>query len=65
MYNKDLDERRDADVYVQFPITAMREIKLLKLLNHENILRLSDMAVEHPSRQGRSFYDEIYSPTCD
>jgi serine/threonine protein kinase len=34
----------------QFPITALREIKLLKLLSHPNILRLEDMAVEHPSR---------------
>ncbi|KAL2119163.1 hypothetical protein VTJ04DRAFT_6123 [Mycothermus thermophilus] len=33
-----------------FPITALREIKLLKLLSHKNILRLEDMAVEHPPR---------------
>lgn len=33
-----------------FPITALREIKLLKLLSHKNILRLEDMAVEHPSK---------------
>ncbi|KAM0447964.1 hypothetical protein ACHAPV_006374 [Trichoderma viride] len=33
-----------------FPITALREIKLLKLLSHPNILRLEDMAVEHPTR---------------
>lgn len=65
MYNEDLDKRRDVDEYFQFPITAMREIKLLKLLNHENILRLCDMAVEHPSRQGRSLHDEVYPPTYD
>lgn len=35
---------------LQFPITALREIKLLKLLSHPNILKLEDMAVEHPSR---------------
>lgn len=34
-----------------FPITALREIKLLKLLSHKNILRLEDMAIEHPTRQ--------------
>lgn len=34
----------------------MREIKLLKLLSHENILRLSDMAVEYPTRQGMLHY---------
>ncbi|TDZ30950.1 Serine/threonine-protein kinase BUR1 [Colletotrichum spinosum] len=33
-----------------FPITALREIKLLKLLSHKNILELVDMAVEHPQR---------------
>ncbi|RBR11399.1 uncharacterized protein FIESC28_09013 [Fusarium coffeatum] len=33
-----------------FPITALREIKLLKLLSHKNILRLEDMAIEHPTR---------------
>ncbi|KAH6684383.1 kinase-like domain-containing protein [Halenospora varia] len=30
-----------------FPITALREIKLLKLLSHQNILKLEEMAVEH------------------
>lgn len=33
-----------------FPITALREIKLLKLLSHENILRLEEMAVEHHTK---------------
>ncbi|KAI8283198.1 Serine/threonine-protein kinase [Colletotrichum sp. SAR11_240] len=33
-----------------FPITALREIKLLKLLSHKNVLQLVDMAVEHPQR---------------
>jgi len=35
-----------------FPITALREVKLLKLLSHPNILRLEEMAVE---RQQGSF----------
>ncbi len=39
--------------HFQFPITALREIKLLKLLCHNNVLRLEDMAVEHPSRGGK------------
>lgn len=30
----------------QFPITALREIKLLKLLSHPNVLKLEEMAVE-------------------
>ena len=29
-----------------FPITALREIKLLKMLSHVNVLRLEEMAVE-------------------
>jgi serine/threonine-protein kinase BUR1 len=37
-----------------FPITALREIKLLKLLSHPNVLRLEDMAVEHPARSTSS-----------
>lgn len=36
---------------IKFPITALREIKLLKLLAHKNILKLEDMAIEHPTRQ--------------
>ena len=38
----------------KFPITALREIKLLKLLSHKNILRLEDMAIEHPTRASKS-----------
>lgn len=30
----------------KFPITALREIKLLKMLSHANIMRLREMAVE-------------------
>lgn len=33
-----------------FPITALREIKLLKLLSHPNVLKLEEMAVEHHTR---------------
>ncbi|KAF8859588.1 Pkinase-domain-containing protein [Acephala macrosclerotiorum] len=33
-----------------FPITALREIKLLKLLSHPNILKLEEMAVEHHTK---------------
>lgn len=29
-----------------FPITALREVKLLKMLSHPNILKLEEMAVE-------------------
>ncbi|KAL8944417.1 MAG: hypothetical protein Q9216_000468 [Gyalolechia sp. 2 TL-2023] len=36
-----------------FPITALREIKLLKMLSHPNILRLEEMAVERTKGEGR------------
>ncbi|KAI5298576.1 hypothetical protein KEM56_003937 [Ascosphaera pollenicola] len=36
-----------------FPITALREIKLLKLLSHPNILQLQEMAVERSRGEGR------------
>ncbi|KAI9037384.1 putative CDK9 [Aspergillus affinis] len=36
-----------------FPITALREIKLLKMLAHNNILQLREMAVERSKGEGR------------
>ncbi|KAI4215031.1 MAG: hypothetical protein LQ351_002345 [Letrouitia transgressa] len=36
-----------------FPITALREIKLLKMLSHPNILRLEEMAIERTKGEGR------------
>ncbi|KAJ9642821.1 serine/threonine protein kinase, CMGC, CDC2/CDK sub [Coniosporium tulheliwenetii] len=36
-----------------FPITALREIKLLKMLSHVNVLRLEEMAVERNKGEGR------------
>ncbi|KAL1608476.1 serine/threonine protein kinase, CMGC, CDC2/CDK subfamily [Paraconiothyrium brasiliense] len=36
-----------------FPITALREIKLLKMLSHENVLKLEEMSVERPKAEGR------------
>lgn len=29
--------------YMQFPITAIREIKILKVLNHKNVVRLKEI----------------------
>ncbi|QIW99016.1 hypothetical protein AMS68_004534 [Peltaster fructicola] len=37
-----------------FPITALREVKLLKLLSHKNILRLEEMAVERQSAEDKT-----------
>lgn len=36
-----------------FPITALREIKLLKMLSHTNIMQLREMAVERSKGEGR------------
>lgn len=36
-----------------FPITALREIKLLKMLNHPNVLKLEEMAVERAKSEGK------------
>ncbi|KAF8986034.1 serine/threonine protein kinase, CMGC, CDC2/CDK sub [Entomortierella lignicola] len=36
------------------PITALREIKILKRLRHDNIVPLHDIAISHGSRSGRS-----------
>ena len=36
-----------------FPITALREIKLLKMLSHPNILKLEEMAVDYRKGEGR------------
>jgi len=33
-----------------FPITAIREIKMLKLVNHKNIIRLREVVVSKPSK---------------
>jgi serine/threonine-protein kinase BUR1 len=41
-----------------FPITALREIKLLKMLSHENVIKLEEMAVERvkESRKRATLY---------
>ncbi|KAJ5150537.1 uncharacterized protein N7500_010726 [Penicillium coprophilum] len=36
-----------------FPITAIREIKLMKALSHPNILRLKEMSIERGKGEGR------------
>lgn len=37
-----------------FPITALREVKLLKMLSHPNILKLEEMAVERQPTEEKS-----------
>lgn len=50
----DSDSRRGG-----FPITSVREIKILKVLDHANVVRLLDMVVtrEDPENEGR---DSVY-----
>ncbi|QDS69976.1 hypothetical protein FKW77_002969 [Venturia effusa] len=36
-----------------FPITALREIKLLKMLSHNNVIRLEEMIVDRPGGTGK------------
>lgn len=38
----------------KFPITAIREIKILKVLSHPNVLQLKEMAVERNKGKGIS-----------
>jgi len=37
-------------IYWQFPITAIREIKILKVLNHKNIVRLKEIVTSKGAR---------------
>ena len=46
-----------------FPITALREIKLLKMLSHPNVLKLEEMAVERNKGEGRKLKAIMYMVT--
>ena len=48
-----------------FPITALREIKLLKMLSHPNILRLEEMAVEHRKDGKKKAFMYMVTPYMD
>ncbi|KAA6412324.1 MAG: CMGC CDK kinase [Lasallia pustulata] len=48
-----------------FPITALREIKLLKMLSHPNILRLKEMAVERAKEGRRKAVMYMVTPYMD
>jgi serine/threonine protein kinase len=48
-----------------FPITAIREIKILKSLNHKNVVRLKEIVTSKgivPARFGRAYL--CSSPLC-
>ena len=47
-----------------FPITALREIKLLKMLAHPNVLTLEEMAVEH-RKEKKKAYMYMVTPYMD
>jgi serine/threonine-protein kinase BUR1 len=44
-----------------FPITALREVKLLKMLSHPNILHLEEMAVERQQGSQLSLLRQMFS----
>lgn len=44
-----------------FPITALREVKLLKMLSHPNILHLEEMAVERQPGSQPSLLRQIFT----
>jgi serine/threonine-protein kinase BUR1 len=46
-----------------FPITALREIKLLKLLSHPNVLKLEEMVVEHQRGNDKKRRADMYMVT--
>ncbi|KAL2393298.1 Serine/threonine-protein kinase bur1 [Exophiala dermatitidis] len=48
-----------------FPITALREIKLLKQLDHINILKLEEMAVERPKSASKKPSMFMVTPYMD
>lgn len=48
-----------------FPITALREIKLLKQLNHVNVLKLEEMAVERPKNASKKPSMFMVTPYMD
>jgi len=48
-----------------FPITALREIKLLKQLDHVNVLKLEEMAVERPKNASKKPSMFMVTPYMD
>ena len=48
-----------------FPITAIREIKLLKQLDHVNVLKLEEMAVERPKNAAKKTSMFMVTPYMD
>ena len=49
-----------------FPLTALREIRLLKLLNHDNIIQLREIAIQRPQgEQLRRAIHHMVTPYMD
>uniref|UniRef100_A0A060TBJ1 Serine/threonine-protein kinase BUR1 n=1 Tax=Blastobotrys adeninivorans TaxID=409370 RepID=A0A060TBJ1_BLAAD len=48
-----------------FPLTALREIRILKQLDHENVVPLVDMAVERPEKATQRFSCYMVTPYMD
>lgn len=43
---------------MQFPITAIREIKILKTLNHENVVKLKEIVTADGDEVTRKKFSE-------
>ena len=48
---KKIDTRDDKIICEGFPITAIREVKLLKLMSHKNVIRLREIIMSKPSHR--------------
>ena len=47
-----------------FPTTSLREIKFLKMLSHENIVKLVEVVTAPPSDENRGRYDGVSNVAC-
>ena len=48
--------------FAQFPITAIREIKILKVLNHKNVVRLKEIVTSKGTRGRRARGAPVRAP---
>ena len=54
-------DTKDSKIMAEgFPITAIREIKLLKIMNHKNIIRLREIIVSKASHRNNFRGIKIY-----
>ena len=49
LFNSRRDQMKNRHQYSGFPITAIREIKLLEMIKHPNLIRLIELISTKPS----------------